>query len=177
MIRAQNNCNQIQKDGCLSVSLLTLFFLDPCGLLGMCSSTAIHLYEYHLHELLRALRKEKKCTQLSTCKNEWSAQSLGNKKKTTPCQSKAALKFISPSNPGICLADLNYSSLETIQPRSWGNIMTAMLNSTALLKAEKLYPWLRWKPYILLDCWCGSARRDGQAQQHVLPSLQHLNGN
>lgn len=56
--------------------------------------------------------------------------------------SKAALKFTSCSNRGICLADLNYSSLETIQPKSWGNIMAAMLNSTALLKSEKLYPWM-----------------------------------
>lgn len=58
----------------------------------------------------------------------------------TLCQSKAGMKFSSPSNPSIRLADLNYSSLETIQPRPWGNIMAAMLNSTELLKAEKLYP-------------------------------------
>lgn len=57
-ISYEHNCNQIQKEGYLSFSLLTLFFLDLCGLLGMCSSTAIHLFEFHL--LLRALWKEKK---------------------------------------------------------------------------------------------------------------------
>lgn len=58
----------------------------------------------------------------------------------TLCQSKGGMKFASLLNLDICLAGLNYSSLDTIQPRPWGNIMVAMSNSTTLLKAEKLYP-------------------------------------